>query len=448
MASQSQRIEQLLTMLFAGIAAGTPLLLIFSTLSIWLLEAGVDVSKIAIFSLATLPYSLKFIWAPLLDRLRVPIFEGLLGFRGSWLFVIQLAIVAFLLLLAGLDPAKSNSVVVSMAIVSLCLALASASQDIVIDAYRVESAEIRRQGTMSAWYVLGYRLGMLIGGAVPLFLAQRFGSSKEQYLSDAWSWSYKCMAGTMFLVSLCCCSLLWHQQARMRQALETKIRNAAQLAASDGRSDRPAALSWRSWWNPIRDLVARHGGASGAILIAIVLLFKLGDLVTGAVTNVFYSEIGYDKEQIALVVRGYGVIVGILGGFMGGWLVQRYGMMRIMFLGTLASCVPYLLMTLLFHKPDNIFLFYFVTIAKGLASGVCSAAFVSLLSSLVNTEFTATQYAALTSIFTIIPKLAASNFGYFVRSFGYDGLFNGLFLVGLCVAMLVAGLWRLNGDRR
>ena len=190
---------QIITLLFLGFSAGIPILLIFSSLSLWLREAGVDRSAVTYFSWAALGYSFKFVWAPIIDKLPLPVLTRWLGRRRAWLLVAQLAIIIAIVWMATTDLTRSDSALTIMAMAAVMLGFSSATQDIVIDAYRIEIADVDLQAMMSATYIAGYRIGMIVAGAGALFLAEAFGSSKEAYSQQAWMLAYFCMAGVMLV---------------------------------------------------------------------------------------------------------------------------------------------------------------------------------------------------------------------------------------------------------
>ena len=210
--------RRVITLLFLGFAAGLPLLLIFSSLSLWLREAGAERSAVTYFSWAALGYSFKFVWAPLIDQLPLPVLSRILGRRRSWMLVAQVAIMASILLMAGIDPAAGESSLTWMALAAVLLGFSSATQDIVIDAYRIESAEVELQAMMSASYIAGYRIGMLAAGAGSLYLADWFGTSTLQYSYDAWRWTYCSMAAAM-LIGVCTTLLISEPDTQSKRSL-------------------------------------------------------------------------------------------------------------------------------------------------------------------------------------------------------------------------------------
>lgn len=483
---------QVLTMLFLGIAAGLPLLLIFSSLSLWLREAGIDRSAVTYFSWAALGYSFKFVWAPLLDVLPLPWLHQLLGRRRSWLLLSQLMIIGSILLMAMVDPATHSLTL--MAIAAVLLGFSAATQDVVIDAYRIESAEPRLQALMSASYIAGYRIGMLLAGAGALYLASYFGSEVDAYDYSAWQQSYFVMASLMLvgvLTTLVCrepdvdplkvadtrqdylglllafalaiagfigCFYLtsgWATQAR--EMLMPVLLNgpltavtveflrlllAGVVAVTIGRSLIALGLVQRSilkrsYVEPVADFFRRYGWSAALLLLMLVGLYRISDIVLGVIANVFYQDMGFSKPEIATVVKTFGLFMTIFGGFVGGILAMRYGVMRILFLGAVLSALTNLLFMMLASMGNDLTMLYIVISADNLSAGLASAAFIAFLSSLTNISFTAVQYAIFSSLMTLLPKILGGYSGTMVESMGYEQFFLITALLGVPVLLLI-----------
>lgn len=484
---------QVVTMLFLGIAAGLPLLLIFSSLSLWLREAGVDRSAVTYFSWAALGYSFKFVWAPLVDVLPLPWLSKLLGRRRSWMLLSQLMIISSILLMSFIDPQQNTLTL--MAIAAVLLGFSSATQDIVIDAYRIESADPELQGLMSATYIAGYRIGMLIAGAGALFLASHFGTSFGDYQYQAWQTTYQLMAMTMLIgvvtTLLCREPKLKHavydspaehyagllltfalavagfvavfyfsaeSAAQAKAVLSAHVYNY-ELAAVIVEFLRmlgglsvavlisvmlirtplvDADLVVRSYVDPVRDFFSRYGLSMALLLLALVGLYRISDIVLGVISNVFYQDMGYSKNEIATVVKTFGLFMTIAGGFLGGILSMRYGVMRILFLGAVLSAATNLLFMLLAQTGYDIVMLYIVISADNLSAGLASAAFIAFLSSLTNISFTAVQYAIFSSLMTLLPKILGGYSGSMVETMGYEQFFLLTALLGVPVLLLIA----------
>lgn len=483
---------RVVTMLFLGISAGLPLLLIFSSLSLWLREAGVERAAVTYFSWAALGYSFKFVWAPLVDVIPLPLLGRLLGRRRSWLLLSQLSIMLAIILMALIDPASQGLVL--MALAAVLLGFSSATQDVVIDAYRIESAAEELQALMSASYIAGYRIGMLIAGAGALFLASYFGTSPENYQASAWQMTYFIMAACMLIgiittliirepevapatrpqsasdyaglfftfivavsgfVALFAASSELAQQFKQMLAaqlnnqpfasvlveslrLSTAVGVALVLARFCLRFDWVnAALLKRSYVEPVQDFFHRYGWSLAWLLLALVGLYRISDIVLGVIANVFYQDMGFTKPQIATVVKTFGLFMTIFGGFLGGLLAVRYGVMRILFLGAVLSAATNLLFMLLAGMGNELWMLYVVISADNLSAGLASAAFIAFLSSLTNISFTAVQYAIFSSLMTLLPKMLGGYSGGMVESLGYQWFFMLTALMGLPVLLLI-----------
>ncbi len=423
---------RVITMLFLGFAAGLPLLLIFSSLSIWLREAEVSRSTVTYFSWAALGYSFKFIWAPIVDKLPIPVLTRWLGRRRAWLLLAQLAIILAILWMAFTNPAESLA---PMAFAAVMLGFSSATQDIVIDAYRIESAGEELQALMSSSYIAGYRIGMIASGAGALKLAAWFATG-EAYDYQAWQWSYICMASAMavgilttltiaepatesrtsrylntlndylrflalFGVAVCTFVILFAGLGELTQPLKKDMGSlstfsieavrllltllgalcAARLAIHFGLARR--VVFEETYIEPLADFFQRYGKAA-LMILALVGLYRISDIVMGAISNVFYQDMGFTKHQIADITKTFGLIMTIAGAFLGGGLSLHYGVMRILLLGAFLSAVTNLLFLLLAQSEPETSLLVLVIAADNLSAGLASAAFIAYLSSLTN----------------------------------------------------------------
>lgn len=477
--------RRVLALLFLGFTAGLPILLIFSSLSLWLLEAGVERKAVTFFSWAALGYSFKFIWAPLVDRLPLPLLTRWLGRRRAWLLISQLGVISAIVGMASTDPAQGGASLTAMALFSVLLGFMSATQDIVIDAYRIEIAPPEQQGVLSSAYIAGYRIGMIVAGAGALFLAQHWGSAREAYAYTAWQQAYLVMALAMgvgvlttFLIrepqvpervpepsgahgrllAVFVCAVLafvavfwswghWLQPARpgpLLGLLVEAMRMAAALAAAfgvgallvfAGVASRDKARE--TWVMPALDFFRRYGASTAGLLLALVGLYRISDIVLGVISNVFYQDMGFSKTEIAYAVKTFGVVVAIAGGFLGGLLATRFGVMRSLFWGAVMSALTNLGFVALAFAGHDVGLMYAVVAADNLAAGFASAAFVAFLSSLTNVSFTAVQYAIFSSLMTLLPKTLGGYSGGMVDGLGYPGFFMLTTLMGLPVLVLV-----------
>ncbi len=405
-----------LRMLALGFAAGLPLLLVLGTLSFRLREAGVDRSTIGHLSWVGLAYAFKWAWAPLVDRLPLPGLHPLLGRRRSWLLLSQLAIMAGLAGMALSNPQDGLQAVVWCALI---VAFASATQDIALDAFRIESAGAERQAALAAAYQTGYRVAMIWAGAGVLWLAARAEAQTGGYQNAAWTVAYLVMAASMLPGVLTV--LLSREPAR---AELPPARNAAEWL-------RGALLE------PFADFLRRYKWQA-ALILGLIAVYRISDVVMGIMANPFYVDMGYSKDEVAAVTKVYGVIMTLVGAFLGGVLAMRLGVMRVLMLGAVLSAASNLLFAWLAGHGHDLTALIFVISADNLSSGIASAAFIAYLSSLTNISYSATQYALFSSMMLLAPKFIAGFSGQYVDAYGYSQFFVSTALLGLPVLLLVA----------
>lgn len=401
-------------MLFLGFSAGLPLLLILGTLSFWLREAGIDRSTIGYLTWIGLIYAGKWLWAPLVDRLPIPFLGQLLGRRRSWLICAQAIIVLGLLGMASLDPKVAMTPMVWCA---LLVAFGSATQDIALDAFRIESADSDRQAALAATYQTGYRLALIWSGAGVLWLAARVESGAG-YDASAWQFAYVVMACSIGVGVLT--TLLSKEPARIELA---KARNAK-------------AWLHQTLIEPFAEFITRYGWHAIAIL-GLIAIYRISDIVMGIMANPFYVDMGYTKDEVAAVSKVFGVIMTLLGAFIGGVLALRFGVMRILFLGAALSAVSNLLFAWLATQGHDLTGLVWVISADNLSSGIATAAFIAFLSSLTNIQYSATQYALFSSMMLLAPKWLAGFSGVFVDAFGYQAFFISTAIIGVPVLLLI-----------
>jgi PAT family beta-lactamase induction signal transducer AmpG len=405
-----------LRMLLLGFSAGLPLLLVFGTLSFWLREAGIDRTTIGYLSWVGLAYGFKWVWAPLVDRLPIPLLTRLLGRRRSWLLVSQLTIMAALVGMALTDPRVALTPVVWCA---LAVAFGSATQDIALDAYRIESADMDRQAALAAAYQTGYRMAMIWAGAGALWIAARAEvPNAALYQQGAWAAAYLVMAASMLLGVA---TVLFSPEPAMR--VLPPSRNAAEWLKS--------ALV-----EPFADFLRRYGQRA-ALILALIAVYRISDVVMGIMANPFYVDMGYTKDEVAAVTKIYGVVMTLAGAFVGGALAMRFGVMRVLMLGAVLSAGSNLLFAWLGSRGHDVSALIFVISADNLSSGIASAAFIAYLSSLTNINYSATQYALFSSMMLLLPKFLAGYSGKYVDTFGYSHFFTATALLGLPVLLLV-----------
>jgi len=490
--------RRVIALLFLGFSAGVPILLVFSTLSVWLRDAEVGRATIGFFSWAALGYAFKFVWAPIIDKLPVPVLAHAMGRRRSWLLVSQIAIMLSLALMALNDPQHSLALMAGFAIL---LGFSSATQDVVIDAYRIEAATKDLQGLMSAAYIAGYRVGMLVAGAGALEIAGFFESGTG-YDFQAWSKTYLAMACVMligvattfvisepdvpapedenlksrrdyarfltgFLIAVGAFVLVFLMSSGlasdikmvlvdthgMAKGLASFIVETARLAAAVTGAVAaaialirlgivPRRLVAETYLAPFRDFFHRYG-RTALLILALIATYRIADVVMGVMANVFYVDLGFSKQEIGRITKGFGLIMTIVGGFVGGAFTIRYGVMRTLFLGAVLAAATNLLFAMLAGMGNDIRMLMAVISADNLSAGIASAAFVAYLSGLTNAAFTASQYALFSSIMLLLPKILAGYSGIVVESVGYAPFFIGTAALGLPVLVLVVMVSRV-----
>lgn len=406
-----------LRMLALGFSAGLPLLLVLGTLSFWLREAGVDRTTIGYLSWVGLAYAFKWVWSPLVDRMPLPLLTRWLGRRRGWLLFAQMLIVAGLCGMAFNDPRVSLTPLVWCA---LAVAFGSATQDIALDAYRIESADTERQAALAATYQTGYRLAMIWAGAGVLWLAARAEvAGTAGYQSGAWQVAYLAMAASMAVGML---TVLLSPEPVPRPL--APARNAAEWLHS--------ALV-----EPFADFLGRYRWQA-LLVLGLIAIYRISDVVMGIMANPFYVDMGFTKDEVAAVTKVYGVIMTLAGAFLGGALAMRWGVMRVLMLGAALSAATNLLFSWLATRGHDVNALVWVVSADNLAGGIASAAFIAYLSGLTNVQYSATQYALFSSMMLLAPKWLAGFSGAFVDAHGYVSFFQATALLGLPVLVLIA----------
>ncbi|MFO1245880.1 MAG: AmpG family muropeptide MFS transporter [Ramlibacter sp.] len=405
-----------LRMLALGFSAGLPLLLVLGTLSFRLREAGIDRTTIGYLSWVGLAYGFKWCWAPLVDRLPLPGLTTTLGRRRGWLLLSQAAIILGLVGMAMADPRQTLGPIVWCALV---VAFGSATQDIALDAFRIESADTQRQAALAATYQTGYRLAMIWAGAGVLWIAARAEVAQAgNYQQAAWMTAYLVMAGSMLVGVL-----------------------TVLLSREPVRRELPPARNLAEWLRgalvePFADFLARYRWQA-ALILGLIAVYRISDVVMGIMANPFYVDMGYTKDEVAAVTKVYGVIMTLAGAFLGGALSMKFGVMRVLMLGAILSAASNLLFAWLGGRGHDVTALIFVISADNLSSGIASAAFIAYLSSLTNVNYSATQYALFSSMMLLAPKWLAGFSGKYVDAFGYTHFFTATALLGVPVLLLV-----------
>jgi|AraplaMF_Col_mMF_1032025.scaffolds.fasta_scaffold00141_37 PAT family beta-lactamase induction signal transducer AmpG len=374
-----------LVILVMGFASGLPLLLTLSTLSYWLSKVGIDKTTIGLFALAGTPYTFKFLWSPVIDQVPLPVLSRLLGQRKAWLFLLQLLLAAAIFALGFTDPAIDPQMT---AIVVLAVAFFSASQDIVVDAYRIEILKPEEQGAGAGTTQVGYRIGLLLAGAGAVALSDFV----------AWQVVFAILAGAILL---CAVFTLFVPEPEHRKAEAT-----VQRIVPGGSY---AAWIEKSVVQPFMDFVRRPGWV---IILIFILFYKFGDAFGGTMATPFYNELGFTGIEIAAVTKVWGVLATALGTIAGGAIVARIGVFKTLMIGGVLQALTNLLFSMLALQGHDLVWLSIAISADNLAGGLAAAAFVAYLSDLCNRAFTATQYALLTSFMAYGRTVMSSGSGW------------------------------------
>ncbi len=404
-----------LRMLALGFSAGLPLLLVLGTLSFRLREAGIDRATIGFLSWVGLAYGFKWVWAPLVDRVPIPLLTRWLGRRRSWLLLAQLGIVGGLVAMALGNPQQGLFAVTAAALV---VAFSSATQDIALDAFRIESAETEKQAALAATYQTGYRLAMIWAGAGVLWLAAGAETAGSGYQNQAWMTAYLVMAASMLV------------------GIVTVLLAPEPVPVAQSSPRTPGEWLRQTLVDPFADFFRRYRWQA-ALILALIGVYRISDVVMGIMANPFYVDMQYTKAEVAAVTKIYGVIMTLVGAYVGGILSMRFGVMRILMLGAITSAISNLLFAWLAGHGHDVNALILVVSADNLAGGIASAAFIAYLSSLTNIQYSATQYALFSSLMLLLPKFVAGWSGAFVDQFGYATFFTSTALLGLPVLVLV-----------
>ncbi len=400
-----------MALFFLGFSAGLPFPLVYSTLTAWLEEAGLERSTISTFAWLGFAYSFKFLWSPLVDRMPLPILSRLLGRRRSWLFMAQVGIAASLYLLADIDPA---SMLRYFTFFAIAVALLSATQDIALDAYRIEIAEIEMQGVLAAAYQYGYRVAVMVGGAGALAIAE-YGS---------WSIAYKAMAGCMIVGIL-------------TTLLSREPEGSTRVDLHESGTPRQRVIHWLSTAvvGPFVDFFRRFGRFA-ILLLAFVATYRISDYVLGILANPFYLAIGFTKIEIASVAKVYGLWPSLFGTAAGAWAILRFGLARCVVLATVLIASTNLFFAAMSITGATLLMLTVTISADNFAMGFGGTVLIAYLSSLTNLSFTATQYALLSSVSTFFGKLTAGYSGEVQEWIGWTGFFLYAALLGVPAILL------------
>jgi len=422
--------RRVIAILFLGFSSGLPLLLVYGTLSYWLGVEGVSLATIGFFSLARLPYTFKFLWAPLIDHVRLPIVHRLIGHRRSWALLSQICLIFSIIGLGYSNPAQTPELT---ALFAACVAFFSATQDILIDAYRIELLKDDEQGAGAAMYVNGYRLGMLIAGAVAIGL------------SDWISWPvvYTIMGG---LISIGMITILLNREPENLSAQHQRIERDSQSKklVEDGKPLWLASLIANfniAVVQPFKDFMTRSGWVW---VLVFIILYKMGEAMLGAMANPFYHQTGFSPAEIASVTKVFGLAATLIGGMVGGIVVYRYGILRALLYCGIVQMISTLLFAIQAEVGHNIPMLMVAISGENVTAGMATTAFVAYLSSQCNTAYTATQYALLSSFMAIPRDVFASLSGIMAETLGWTWFFVGCSAIAAPALFLL--LWMMKRE--
>jgi len=406
--------RRVLIVMLLGFSSGLPLALSGSTLLVWMRESGVDLGTIGLFALVGTPYTLKFLWAPLTDALHVPFFTRAFGRRRGWLLFSQLLLIASILLLALADPARSPAFV---ALGALLVATMSSTQDIVVDAFRVESLPEGEQAAGMASYVAAYRIGMLVSTAGALFLVSAYeGTGLAR--SSAWQWGYATMAALVLVGTIT--ALLATEPAQSERA----------EAATSGETAFMRVI--HAAWGAFAEFLVRKDAFAA---LAFVVLFKFTDAFSGTMTAPFVIDLGFSRNDYAAIVKGVGLAATLIGGFAGGFVARRYSLAASLWIGGVLQAVANLSFSWLALVGVNQWALALAITAENFTSAIGTVIFVAYLSALCrNPLHTATQYALLTALAAVGRTYLSSVAGYVAKATGWPLFF------AICVAVAAPSL--------
>lgn len=430
------RQPRVLAMLFLGFSAGLPLLLVFGTLSAWLAREGIDKSTIGHVSWVALLYGLKFIWSPLVDRLRLPVIGRVFGQRRSWMLMAQTGVICGLLAMASSNPVNHLELLVYAA---LLVAFSSATQDISIDAWRIEAMPMEDQGAMAATYQIGYRIGMLLAGGGAFTLAHYY----------SWPLAYTVMAICMSIgiITTLIIPEPGHLVSRETWKQEEKV-----IHFLENSSHLPATVRDVYAWIigavicPFTEFFSRNGRFALVILLFIGL-FRISDITMGVMANPLYVDVGFSDLDIGVVTKTVGPFITIAGALLGGSLVIRFGVLPVLLAGAILVMLTNLLFVSIAILPPDIMMLALVVGADNLSGGMAGSAFIAYLSGLTNKAYTATQYALFSSLMLLPAKFIGGFSGDVVDANGYVFFFVYTAMLGIPAIMLILYLMKRKQGR-
>ena len=399
--------KRMLTMIALGFSSGFPLLLVFGTLNLWLKDAGISYAAIGLFSLVKTPYSFKWAWSPLIDRIRLPLFCRL-GRRRGWALFTQIILMLSIFCMSTVNPSASP---LTMAFFAVLVTIASASQDIVLDAYRIESFSSKEQGAGVAIFVLGYRFGLIFSGAGAIWMASVM----------SWNNVYIIMSlGAIIGMIAILCSKEPAQNEKK-----------AQISYSGPLRKRIKKFLLTAVYDPFKDFMRK---SDWGIILLFIFFYRMSDAYMGPMAYPFYDDMGFSKVEIAYVSKLYGMIATILGGIAGGLIINRFGIMKSLFWFGVLQGITNLMFVAQSYAGHNIYLLTVTISLDNISAGMGTTALVAYLSSLCNIAYTATQYALLSSLMSFARDVFAATSGFLADRVSWDIFF---FITAL---MVIPGL--------
>ncbi len=396
-----------IVMLLLGFAAGLPFYMIYQNLSLWLAEAGVDKGEIGLFAWTGFAFVIKPLWAPLLDRVPIPVLDRMVGRRRAWMAAAQVGIIATLLAMSAADPGAN---LLYVAVVAVAMAFAAATQDIAIDAWRIEAATDEEQGVMAAMYQYGYRVAIMVAGAGALFVADVAN----------WAAAYQAMAVLMGVGLL---TVFFAPKVEVREYVPPT------------RAPLPQMIS-KSVIGPFRDFFSRYG-VNALVILLFIALFRVPDFLMGYMTGPLYIDLGYDKTTIGAIRSGVGLFAILFGVFLGGVIVARFDFRWSLLFGVVSQAATNLVYTWLALSDGTVGGLAVAVVSDNIAYGAAGTILIAYMSSLTNTAFTATQYALFSSFYALPGKFVGGFSGFMVEGVGFAWFFAITAIIGIPTAFLV-----------
>lgn len=401
-----------IVMLLLGFSAGLPFYMIYQNLSLWLAEAGVDKGEIGLFAWTGFAFTFKFLWAPAVDRMPIPLLEKMVGRRRAWMAAAQIGVALMLIAMSAADPQENLFYV---ALVAIGMAFAAATQDIAIDAWRIEAATDAEQGVMAAMYQYGYRVAIMVAGAGALIVADHV----------SWPAAYQFMAllmGVGFLTAL------FAPKVEVREYVPPPRASVGEMLS-------------HSVIGPFRDFFSRYG-VHALVILLFIALFRVPDFLMGYMTGPLYIELGYDKTTIGAVRSGIGLFATLFGVFLGGIVVLRLDIKQALLFGVVSQAATNLIYSWLALSSGTVSGLAFAVVVDNIAYGAAGTILIAYMSSLTNTAFTATQYALFSSFYALPGKFVGGFSGFMVEAAGFAWFFAITAFIGIPAGALVFFLGR------